>query len=218
MKWIAVYIILLLQYLVHGQVYNSDLYNAEAALKQNDFYKYHYWIQEAEKDYKKYPSRCGNAAEMYHDHVTLLDAMLKDKIGNVDDAIHTLMPLAVNRGLLGENRYAIDVLKSIAKHKYSNEQIKAEINKAVDNIRPSFVLHESKLMINIFGRDYILNALYGLEYNYLKHKLNVYAYNDLLPYNLFDHLITMSIPAHEQQAVVIEYMKSTYFYKTMMAD
>jgi len=218
MKWIAVYIILLLPFCGYGQVYYTDLDNAAAALKQNDFYKYHYWIQEADKDYRKNPNWCGNGQEAYYDYVTLLDAVLKDKISNVDGAIETLMPLAVNRGLMGENIYIIDTLKKIARHKYSNEQVKDEIKKAVDNIRPSLVLEESKLMINIFGKDYQLNALYGEEYYFLKDKIDGYAFQDLLPHNLIVLLLTMPIPAYQQQALVIEYMKSTRFYKTMMAD
>ena len=218
MKWIAVYIILLLPFCGYGQVYYTDLDNAAAALKQNDFYKYHYWIQEAEKDYKKNPNWCGNGQEAYDDYVTLLDAVLKDKISNVDGAIQTLMPLAVNRGLMGENIYIIDTLKKIARHKYSNEQVKDEIKKAVDNIRPSLVLEESKLMINILGKDYQLNALYGEEYYFFKDKIDVYAFQDILPHNLITRLLTMPIPAYQQQALVIEYMKSTRFYKTMMAD
>lgn len=218
MKWIAVYIMLLLPFCGYGQVYYTDLDSAAAALKQNDFYKYHYWIQEAEKEYEKYPPRSWNAVETYNDYITLLDATLKDKIGNVDNAIHTLMPLAVNRGLSGENYLAIDTLKRIALHKYSKEQIKAEIKKAVDNIRPSLILKESKLMINIFGKAYNLNLLYGDEYYFLKYKIDGYSYQNTLPNNLVILLLTMPVPAYQQQAEVIEYMKSTYFYKTMMAD
>lgn len=218
MKWIAVYIILLLPFCGYGQVGYNDLGKAAAALKQNDFYQYHYWIQEAEKNHRKYPGWCGNAQEAYEDYVTLLDAMLKDKTGNVDGAIQTLMPLAVNRGLMGENIYIIDTLKNIAGHKYTKQQLKEDVKKAVDNIRPSLILKESKLMINILGKDYQLNLLYGEEYYFLKDKIDGYSFQDILPNNLVVLLLTMPIPAYQQQALVIEYMKSTYFYKTMMAD
>lgn len=213
MKWIAVYIILFLPYLVHGQVYYTDLDNAAAALKQNDFYKYHYWIQEAEKDYNKNPNWCGNGQEDYRHYVIRLDAMHKYKTGNTEEAIKLLLPIALNRGMVCEDYNAITTLKTILLHKYKPVEIKQEVINALNKITVD-TSNNNVYAISLFGITQKLYPTSALHYYAYKHKMKPEKVPDDIAYSLPDNTVS----ATEALPYMIAYMKSTYFYKTMMAD
>lgn len=213
MKWIAVYIILLLPFCGYGQVYYTDLDSAAAALKQNDFYKYHYWIQEAEKDYKNNPNFCGNGQEDYRHYVIRLDAIHKDKIGNTTEAIRALLPIALNRGMVCEDYNAITTLKTILLHRYKPAEIKQELINALNNIAVD-TKDSTLYAITLFGITQKLRPMSALHYYAYKHKIKPEKVPDDITYSLPENIAS----ATEALPYMKTYMKSTYFYKTMMAD
>lgn len=213
MKWIAVYIMLLLQFCGYGQVYYTDLYNADVALQQNNFSKYNYWIQEAEKNYKENPNFCGNGQEAYYHHLTLLDAMYKDKTGKTTEAIRVLLPIAINRGLTGEDYSAISTLKTILLHKYKPAQIKQQITNALDSITISNYDIETYLM-PLFGTMQRIYPMDAIEYYAYKRGIRPTQIPDSVRDSLSDDIASAKDAAPYMKA----YIKDTYFYKTMIAD
>lgn len=213
MKWIALYIILLLPFCGYGQVYYTDLDNAAAALKHNDFNKYHYWIQEAEKDYKNNPNFCGNGQEDYRHYVIRLDAIHKDKIGNTTEAIHALLPIALNRGMVCEDYIAITTLKTILLRRYKPAEIKQEVINALNKIAVD-TNDNTRYAITLFGTTQKLYPMSALHYYAYKHRIKPEKVPDNIAYSLLGGIA----PITEALPYMKTYIKDTYFYKAMMAD
>lgn len=151
---------------------------------------------------------CGNGQDAWWVSLSITEAMYMDKTGNTDSAISILLPLALNRSFNGVNTDVIDTLKTILLHKYTAQEIKDEVTKAMSNIYISKTDYRN-FSIQILGTTQDIYPMWYVDYYKLKYGINIRTSDKK------DSLLKIRYSREAYAPYMPRYLQSTYFYKTM---
>lgn len=121
-------------------------------LRRFDIYATYFLEKQEFEDYRNRPSICGNSYSAMKQYMEYEEEEFRIATGSIDDGIFIYLKRVMEYGL-HKKKYRPDYvvrLKSKLLQKYTKEQIRAEVNRAINHIWPC-PWDADMVTINIFG-------------------------------------------------------------------